>query len=507
MSRLLPILLVAIPLRVSAQATSLVGFAVDSDSVNLAQCEADETRTFSWTLDLPPDSQDLHFFTFDSSSCEEANPLGSISQGAAGDGSEELRVRSDFGITDCSAVPEDKKYYVCARLDPNDSQPNPLDSFAVTFDTVAPGPPSTVTAQGGDGNVQVSWSYGDTSEPQDLGGFRVAFRVSGSTTPSYTGELGEAVFDTRIDGLTDGTQYEVWVEAKDDFGNWGEASAIATATPVPSDDFWTHYQKSDGEAMGCSSAGGADALWGLLVLVPLALRRRRGLAAMAAMAILVSVAMPADAQWTDPDRSWYFEFTLGPYVPDVDSEFDDSTRDADTPYADVFGSQTELLGRARLERTIWQGVGQFGVGFGLGYSQAVGKGVLLDNTPSADTTVFNWIPLEFTATYRLDYAALEWNVPLVPFTRIGFIYDLWWITDGTGAIVRSGGRTGYLYTAGLQLLLDIIDPRLAKDFQRSSGVDNSYLVFEITRLNIDGFGSPGFILSDTTWFAGLAIEF
>ncbi len=202
---------------------------------------------------------------------------------------------------------------------------------------------------------------------------------------------------------------------------------------------------------------------------------------------------------------------LGPYRPEVDSE---PSLSGETPYRDIFGDDVELMFRLRLERAVWQAVGQVDVGLGVGFSQAVGKARFNDGRPAPDTTVFNWLPIEVTASYRFDTMAHRWGIPFVPFVRVGLDYTVWWILDGTGAVAATddgelaqGGQFGLRYGAGLMFLLDFLDPRLATDFQRSSGVDNSYLYFEFMRLQLDGLGSPAFDLSDTTWSAGLAIEF
>ncbi|MDF1564222.1 MAG: fibronectin type III domain-containing protein [Deltaproteobacteria bacterium] len=482
--------------------------------VNLAECEADQSLTVAWELDATPESgQTVRIYTDTVKECNSTAALAVVqeSTAVATRQTATVMVRTHLLEGTCGSI-EDHTRYICFELTGDALTDFDPWSLAIDFDTALPTDP-VVSAVGGDQIIKVSWSF-DGSSPSDLDGFRVSWQPVGSADASASSsELSSAVSDYTVEGLTNDTEYEVWVQTKDDFGNWSEGSASVTATPRASDDFWEHYRDGGGAQAGCASAGGARVgLAALLLLLPgLGLLRRRRLLGGLALLALVASLLPASARaagWVEDDRGWYFELELGPYFPEIDDET------AATPYADVFGTKQTLLGRLRLERAIWQGFGQVGVGLGAGFGQDVGKGLYPDGTPSPDTTVFNWVPFDLAVSYRFDYAAQEWQVPLVPYLRAGLVWDLWWILDGTGGVAvdsagerAQGGRWGFEYELGLQVLLDALDPQLAKDFERSSGVDNSYLYFAYRRLQIDGFGSAGFDLSDTTWSLGLAIEF
>jgi hypothetical protein len=44
-------------------------------------------------------------------------------------------------------------------------------------------------------------------------------------------------------------------------------------------------------------------------------------------------------------------------------------------------------------------------------------------------------------------------------------------------------------TGGLALLLDIIDRQTAREFDNQTGVNHTYLFFEVTKRTVDDFGS------------------
>jgi hypothetical protein len=61
--------------------------------------------------------------------------------------------------------------------------------------------------------------------------------------------------------------------------------------------------------------------------------------------------------------------------------------------------------------------------------------------------------------------------------------------------------------AGVSLLLDVLEPRFARDFDTSLGVNHSYLFAEYTYAKVNNFGGEGFNLSDRYWMFGLALDY
>jgi hypothetical protein len=61
----------------------------------------------------------------------------------------------------------------------------------------------------------------------------------------------------QIEGVTNGTLYDIAVAARDAVGNVGPLSNVACGTPGPIDDFWDDYSKAGGAAGGSCALEGA----------------------------------------------------------------------------------------------------------------------------------------------------------------------------------------------------------------------------------------------------------
>jgi hypothetical protein len=105
------------------------------------------------------------------------------------------------------------------------------------------------------------------------------------------------------------------------------------------------------------------------------------------------------------------------------------------------------------------------------------------------------IPARVFLVYRLDIAAEQWNIPLVPYARVSIDRYWWRTTNGTGSssnangLAGSGATNGYSLSAGLSLLLDFFDPTLARDMDRDTGVNHAYFFAEFTKGYVKDFGS------------------
>jgi hypothetical protein len=223
-----------------------------------------------------------------------------------------------------------------------------------------------------------------------------------------------------------------------------------------------------------------------------------------ALAALLLPAAEAAAQQRVPQspREWTFHLQFGGYFPEIDSEAGLTSR----PFERVFGDSDRVLTQAGLERSLFDAFGTLGLGVSAGYSEFYGKGFFAEGPNagerSSDNTSFIVVPLQAFLAYRFDPLALRWGIPLVPFAKAGVGTWLWW----TGG--ESGQRAGFSYGAGLQLHLDFFDPRLATEFDRNIGVNNSYLYVDWTGWQVDGFSSDGFDLSDDSIISfGLALDF
>jgi len=213
-------------------------------------------------------------------------------------------------------------------------------------------------------------------------------------------------------------------------------------------------------------------------------------------------------------RSATFALHFGTYLPQVDSQFSDAT-----PWADVFGNSTMMLMGFEAGYELWTGHGALSVAGGWRYGWIDGKALDGDGVASDDSVGFNFMPFTASVIYRWDWAALRFNFPLVPYVKAGLSAALWWSTNGkdevsntrdaAGASREGRGLTlGWHVGGGLQLLLDVLSPGMAADFDSESGVNNSYLFAEFLHTELDDFGSADSIdLGDDAVSFGLMFEF
>lgn len=225
----------------------------------------------------------------------------------------------------------------------------------------------------------------------------------------------------------------------------------------------------------------------------------------AAVAALVLHAAPAGAQMDldipESPRNWTLHLQTGNWLPDVDSE----SGLTGTPFRDVFGDDGRLMTQLGLERYVFDAFGTLGIGLSVGYSEIYGRGFFAEGPNagerSEDLTTMRVVPVQLFAAYRFDMLARAWEIPLVPYGKAGIGSWFWWSGE-------NGAQWGYSYGGGLQLLLDFFDSRLAMEFDRNFGVNNSYLYVDWAAWVVDDFGGEGLVLSDDGILSfGLALDF
>lgn len=229
---------------------------------------------------------------------------------------------------------------------------------------------------------------------------------------------------------------------------------------------------------------------------------------LAAAVLAQGVQTTADTRVESP-RDMTFELKLGPFKPLVDRESTLSTR----PYEDTFGSEPMLLGEVEIERQFFQKFGSLAAGFSIGYTEKYGHARdTVTGEYSSEATSLQLVPMKLLAVYRWDYAAITWSVPLVPYVKGGFVLAPWWSAKGgavetTSGFYGAGVKFGLAATFGLALQLDFLDPRLARDFDTSAGVNHSYIFAEYSIQEVNNFQTTGLDLSSRHWMFGLAFEF
>lgn len=209
------------------------------------------------------------------------------------------------------------------------------------------------------------------------------------------------------------------------------------------------------------------------------------------------------------DQSFAFEFKLGPHKPLIDR---DPTLSPD-PYYATYGNESMLMGEIELDYQFWRPFGSIALGFSIAYAEKFAPAVDVTATkPASESTGLRLFPMKLLLVYRFDWAAQKHNIPLVPYIKGGFVAEPWWVVKGgrtetADGMPGIGVRYGVAATVGLALQIDFLDPRLARDFDTSAGVNHTYLFAEWAITEVNTFGQPGLDLSSRNAMFGLAVEF
>ena len=253
-------------------------------------------------------------------------------------------------------------------------------------------------------------------------------------------------------------------------------------------------------------------------------RRIRSLLAATALASVASLpAFTAQAQGVDEFGSYgrergkqseskqdtAIELRFGRYVPEVDSKL------GSTPFQSTFGNSNRYLLGFEAD---WQLIriphfGTISPGFGWGMTKFGAKARFADGTGVSKTDTRLWImPMHLVGVVRADVLPRDFDIPLVPYAKLGFGYALWWSSDGTktakvNGVTGRGASYGLTYALGGMFLLDILDEDDAVTADGLTGINNSYIFGEWYRPQLDGFGSDEVMdLSSSSWLVGIAIE-
>ena len=223
------------------------------------------------------------------------------------------------------------------------------------------------------------------------------------------------------------------------------------------------------------------------------------LAALAALAASPALAAPtASPRWGSMDLG------IESYRPNIDSDFTVSPG----PYEQVFGSGRGLMFRLGFSRALMTRYGSLELGIRTGYFSESAKAFQQGTTTrSGVDTSFRIIPSSLALTYRLDLIPDRWGIPLAPYGRATFERYNWW-TSTQGAPTEKGATNGWSVTGGIGFLLDFLDPMLARELDHDSGVNHTYVYFEVTKSKIDDFGSSkSWDLSDESMSYGAGLMF
>ncbi len=327
-----------------------------------------------------------------------------------------------------------------------------LDSYEVYVTTVA--------------FERADWSSGgpDYEGDDDLDApitLDAADGVAPDTAVSYT-----------IQPVTNGVTYYVAVRAVDSGGLEGPMSEVFSVVPQNT----LTASELAGEPGGCqgaSTTGGAAglALAGLAGLAALRRRRRWGLLAAALLAL--PTAAQAQEKEPRPKKVSSTELRLGP------TTMEDPSGAITAVYGDGSYLSAWMEGGPQLWRVLE-------LDLGLGYIRK--KGYLVgeeDNTlTSTEQGRLTLLPMSVALTARAEFLREQW---VVPFARVGADYWAWMETvdDGTSDTTSflpderySGGKPGYHWGYGVDILLDPLDRGRASLADARWGIHDTYLVVE-----------------------------
>jgi hypothetical protein len=148
---------------------------------------------------------------------------------------------------------------------------------------------------------------------------------------------------------------------------------------------------------------------------------------------------------------------------------------------------------------------------GAGFWQDLGATVASDDGESSGehSMITAW-PFTAGVTLRLDFLKEQF---LVPTGSAGFDYWLWkenWYVnpDVGGASSMKGGKAGYHYAVGANLLLDALEPSRASRLAARTGIQDSYVVAELRWQKVGQWGkSSGLLFNGRSATFGLKFDF
>lgn len=229
-----------------------------------------------------------------------------------------------------------------------------------------------------------------------------------------------------------------------------------------------------------------------------------------ALAVLAALGLAPVRAAAESPYNGSFELRVGTYRPDIDSGFT-VPAGGQGPYQAVFGGGRPKFLRLHVAKALpWRAAGTLEVGAGAGWWEVNGHAVDAAGAPTSERTAFKIVPTELTATWRLDLLWERLSIPLVPYARASLQRYNWWVTGPGGSTVKTGATNGFAYGGGVGLVLNFLDPVLARELDADSGVNHTMVTLDVSKTKVDDFGSDrSWNLSDekVTYSLGLLFVF
>jgi|GEM_PF-302168 len=219
----------------------------------------------------------------------------------------------------------------------------------------------------------------------------------------------------------------------------------------------------------------------------------------------------SDLKYRSPQHA-AFELRIGPYRPNVDSEFGTSGQ---TPFQDSFGSgQSFMVGfEVDYQALRIPYFGTLGPGLGAGFTMYSAQARFTDGSGFSEQQTSFWVaPFYVDVVLRVDVLARELKIPLIPYAKLGLVMAPWEARDGRNGSVDAIGRAGqgvelgYAAHLGLMLQLNFLAPANAIDMDNSTGINSASLFGELMASDVDSF-DQGMQVGTTTVVFGLVIEY
>lgn len=143
---------------------------------------------------------------------------------------------------------------------------------------------------------------------------------------------------------------------------------------------------------------------------------------------------------------------------------------------------------------------QVEIGADVAYLRDRGRGFAPGHEETAGDVRYQLTPVHLSLTVRGIFYEDQWLVPYIGAAAGRYPYRI----DISGQERVTGSTGGSRYRAGLQLLLDLLEPRASAGMTAAYGVQNTYLFLEYQEAKAELAGSD---LGGEAWLGGLLLEF
>ncbi len=286
--------LIVAPSLAAAQVITVTESHDQDNIINIAECTGQVTDqlSFTWTVSTTSLTGTYDLWVSDQTGCPTAglytttaHSVSIASAVSATSLSNFISVPTMLGQIGIACPGPATSVFVCLFPSGTSGTSGTVSSASaigtIPLDMETPPAPVANTPTPGDSALNVSWSQGSGAADAGTAGAAASYNIYCDVHPAVSpitkkcGEVtGTGTTSTRIDGLTNGTEYDVEVTALSVGSNESAHSNTVTAAPVQVNDFWRLYRDAGGREQG-GCATGAAGLTALLALVPLVWRRRR----------------------------------------------------------------------------------------------------------------------------------------------------------------------------------------------------------------------------------------